>query len=162
MKRISKARLSKTNGQSGALIKNKVDQKATESGSHYSKEELDHALLESFDLMQRVLLDAAYVLVGEGARCLKENRGLDCDKLEFIIEAREVNPMVISTLKSFATPDVRDNGFNWKVGNVPLYFKFVKGDYPYFRFADYRMYGPEQYKIPNQWSEYWKHKDEIV
>ena len=144
-------------------LKAKSPQTSTMSGepSKFSWAELNHALLESFDLMQRVLLDNKYVVVGEAARCLKENRGLDCDGIDVIIERRYVTPEVVITLRDWATPDVTDQGFVFQVGKVPVRFRFIDGNYDYFKFADLRVYGPEQYRIPNQWKDYWEHRDEI-
>lgn len=130
--------------------------------TYFSREKLDFALLESFDLMQRALLDGKYVLCGEGAKCLKENKPLDCSELEFVIEKRYVIPETISMLKDWATKDVREDGFEWNVGGVPLKFKFIKGDYDHFKYADHKVYGPESYKIPNQWSNYWENRDSFV
>ncbi len=119
-------------------------------------EELNKALLESFDLMQRVLLDTTYVITGEAAKCLKEKRGLDCDGIDCIIEKRHVIPFVVSTLKEWTKADVTDEGFEYKVGNVPVRFKFIKRKYDFFKYADTAFYDPEIYKIPNQFANYWK------
>ena len=130
------------------------------NGVNPSREKLDFALLESFDLMQRALLDGKYILCGEGARCLKEGRPLDCNKLEFIIEKRYVIPEVVSMLRVWATKDIRPDGFEWSVGGVPLSFKFITGEYEYLKYADARIYGPESYMIPN--TGYWKSGEEIA
>ena len=131
-------------------------------GVLFSREKLDFALLESFDLMQRALLDGKYVLCGEGARCLKENKPLECDKLEFIIEKRYVIPEVISMLKDWTRSTIHENGFEWFVGGVPLTFRFIEGNYDHFKYADHKIYGPESYKIPNQWNDYWENRDSFV
>jgi hypothetical protein len=131
------------------------------NGERFSREKLDFALLESFDLMQRVLLDGKYVLCGEAAKCLKEDRPLDCDGLDFVIETRYIIPEVVSTLKVWATKDLDEKGFEWLVGGVPCRFKFIDNEYDYFKYADSRMYGPEVYKIPNQFAKYWEERDTI-
>ena len=132
------------------------------SGERFSREKLDFALLESFDLMQRALLDGKYIVVGEAARCIRQSLPLDCDGLDFVIEKRHVIPEVVSMLKDWATKNIREDGFEWSVGGVPLRFKFVGGDYDHFKYADSRMYGPEVYKIPNQFKDYWEHRGEFV
>jgi len=131
------------------------------SGERFSRDKLDFALLESFDLMQRVLLDGKYVLCGEAAKCLKENRPLDCDGLDFVIETRYIIPEVVSTLREWATRDMTEKGFEWSVGGVPCRFKFIANEYEYFKYADHKVYGPESYKIPNQWNKYWEERETI-
>lgn len=128
----------------------------------FSKEQLDKALLESFDLMQRALLDGTYVVAGDAARCLYENRGLDCDGLDFVLERRHVTKEVISMLKDWATTHVRSDGFECEIERVPIRVKFLNGKYDYFSFPDQRVYGPEIYKIPNQFERYWKEKESLV
>lgn len=127
-----------------------------QSKPKFTVEELDKALLESFDLMQRVLLDTTYVVTGDAAKSLKEKRWLDCDVIDCAIEKRHVTPFVISTLKQFATPDVTDEGFEYKVGNVPVRFKFINRKYDFFKFADTVFHAPEIYRIPNQFEKYYK------
>lgn len=122
----------------------------------FSLEELNKALLESFDLMQRVLLDTTYVIAGDAAKCLKEKRGLDCDGIDCVIEKRHITPFVVSTLKEWVTPDVTDKGFEYKVGNVPIRFKFIERKYDFFKYPDTVFYAPEIYKIPNQFEKYYK------
>lgn len=128
----------------------------------FNPEQLDAALLASFDLMSRVLLQTTYIVVGEAARCIHENRGLDCDALDFVIDKRHITKEVLSTLKEWATPDITEEGFTYEHNEVPLRFRFITETYPFFKYADTKLYGPEDYKIPNGWDEYWQHKDEIV
>ena len=65
-------------------------------------------------------------------------------------------------LKDWATKEITDKGFEWDVNGVPVRVKFVTRDYDYFRFADIKVYGPEQYKIPNQWDRYWAEREKII
>ena len=141
-----------TNGTNGEQSKLSTEL----STPKFTLEELNKALLEGFDLMQRVLLDTTYIVAGEAAKCLKEKRGLDCNGLDFIIEKRHVTPFVVSTLKDWTKSDITDKGFEYKVGNVPLRFKFVERKYEFFKFADTVLYDPEIYRIPNQFDRYYK------
>lgn len=125
-------------------------------------EQLNAALLDVFDLMQRVLLDTTFIVVGDAARCMKEKRGLDCEVIECVVEKRHVTKEVMSTFREWVKGEVTGDGFSYEYGGVPVKCKFIKNEYPYFTFADQRLYGPEIYKIPNQWDEYWEHRKEII
>ena len=122
-----------------------------------SQEQLDKALLDSFDLMQRCLLDNNYIVLGDAAKCLKEGRGLDCDKLEFGIEKRYITPEVLSTLKEWVKGgQFADNGFSYTFEGVLVKFKFITRKYKFFKELDSRIYTPEWYKIANPFENYWK------
>ena len=132
----------------------------------FTQYQLDRALLESFDLMQRCMLDSTYIITRDAAKCLKENRLLDCESLDFIIQKRYVTPEVRSTLVNYVEgsndssgyPEgkVTDTGFSYTYEGVPVTCKFITRNYRWFEYADSRVYGPENYKIPNQWDNYWK------
>ena len=124
--------------------------------SKFSQEQLDKALLDSFDLMRRVLLETTYFVLGETAKCIYENRGLDSDGIEVGIEKRYIGPEVLSTLKDWATEDIGDNGFTYEFEGVPVRVKFIKRKYHFFQYPDMRFYGPEVYKLPNPFQNYWK------
>ena len=145
-------------------MKGRLPRISTTSGAPskpvHSLAALDKALLDAYDLMQRSILQNDFVVVGDAGRCLKERRGLDCEGLDFVIPKKLLNTQVIDMIKEWADPNMNEQGFSYQVGGVPLRFKFV-GEYDYFKFADVRPYGPEQYRIPNQWDEYWQHREEI-
>ena len=128
----------------------------------FSKEQLDKALLETYDLMSRALLNTSFIVVGEAARCLFENRGLDCDSIDVVLERKDVTKEVVSMIKDWATTHVRDNGFECEMEGVPLRVLFVKGTYDYFTYPDQRLYGPEVYKIPNQFKRYWEERKTLI
>ena len=131
------------------------------SGPSLKRTDLDFALLESFDLMQRSLLDAVYVVAGDASRCLHDGKLLECSEIEFVIPGKHVTPEVVSMLKDYATKEIRTDGFDWSVNNVPLKFRFVYNEYDYFNFAYTRVYGPEVYRIPNQFNRYWEERENL-
>ena len=100
------SKLPENNGTNGEEYKLKAPQ--------YSLIQLDAALLDAFDLMQRCVLDTTFVVMGEAGKCLYEKRGLDCNGLDFAIEKRYITPEVMSTLKDWATPDVTQYGFMYE------------------------------------------------
>lgn len=122
----------------------------------FSQEQLDKALLDSFDLMRRILLETTCIVLGETAKCIYENRGLNCDGIDLGIEKRYLGPEVLSTLKDWATQEITDNGFTYEVEGVPVRVKFIQRKYHFFKYPDMRFYGPETYKIPNPFSAYYK------
>ena len=131
------------------------------NGEVFSQEKLDKALLDNFDLMRRVLLTTYYLVMGEASKCLYEGRGLDCDGIDIAIERRYLTPEVMSTFKTWVKGEIKDNGFEYEFESVPVRVKFIDGMYDYFKFADQRFYGPETYKIPNPFREYWEEREAI-
>src|SRR3990167_6954244 len=75
----------KGNGMSGAESK-------------FTPVQMNEALIDSFDLMQRFLLDNVYLVLGEAAKCIKESKDITCNKLEFGIEKKHIIPEVKSLL----------------------------------------------------------------
>ena len=130
----------------------------SQNGEHkLSLEQLNKAMLDVFDLMQRCLLDQNFIVLGNAAKCVKENRGLDGDKLEFGIEKRYVTTEVLSTLKEWVKGgQFVDNGFEYIFEGVPVKFKFINRKYHFFKNLDSKIYSPEWYKIANPFSNYWK------
>ena len=132
------------------------------SGVRFSPEQLNRALLALYDLMTRdPNLGLGFIVVGEAGRCLYENRGLDCRVIEIVASRRMATPEVLSMLKVWASSKADRDGAEWTMEGVPIRFRFV-GDYDHFKFADSRIYGPEFYKIPNQFKDYWERREEFV
>ena len=122
-----------------------------------SLEQLNKAMLDVFDLMQRCLLDQNFIVLGQASKCVKENRGLDCNVLEFGIEKRYLTPEVLSTLKEWVKGgQFTDSGFTYIFEGVPVKFKFIARKYQFFKNLDSKIYSPEWYKIANPFNNYWK------
>ena len=138
------------------MLKSRKNNGANGEESKFSLEQLDKALLDSFDLMRRVLLETTYLVLGEAAKCIYEDKKLDCNGIDFGIEKRYLTPEVLSTLKDWTTGDITDTGFIYKFEDVPLRFKFIKRKYHFFQYPDIKFYGPETYKLPNPFKTYWK------
>ena len=128
------------------------------NGAHkLPQDKLDQALLDAFDLMQRCLLDTTFIVLGDAARCIKERRGLDCNKLEFGIEKRYVTTEVLSTLKDWVKGgQFVDNGFSYVFDGVPVKFKYIRNKYKFFKDLDTVFYMPEFYKVANPFDKYWR------
>mgnify|MGYP001592244876 CR=1 FL=1 len=133
------------------------------SGERFSLEQLNRALLAVYDLMSRDPgLEADYVVVGETARCLKEGRGLDVEVIELVAPVKRATVEVLSTLKTWASPEANNEVVEWKENGVPVKLTFLKETYDHFKYADNKVYGPEFYKIPNQWKDYWEKRSSFV
>ena len=126
----------------------------------FSTEQLDKALLDTFDLMERCKLENNYLVLGDTAKCLFEGKELEGNKIEVGIEKRYLTRETLTTLRMYADKDLTDAGLNYKFEEVPINMKFVESN-DFFRYHDVRFHGPEQYNIPNPFLEYYKVKEEI-
>ena len=157
MKKNSKNKKVKSIRTSGA-IKSAVKAKKQVGSA------LDVALLNAYDLMQRFLLDTSFLVVGEAGRALYEKRPLEGVGIECVLHAREVTPELYKLLsdrrdnwvQGIITEMTEDKGFTYLVGQVPVTFTFLTKTYSFFQNPDVRPYGPEWYRIPNPFAEYWK------
>lgn len=124
--------------------------------------ELEGALLGTYDLMTRVLLQDEMIATHDTARCIRENLWLQGDGIDLAIPKRHITESVRKTLGEWLPDPIEDSGFTTKINGVPVRMQFITGDYDYFKMSDMRPYGAEFYRIPNQWDEYWKHREEVV
>jgi hypothetical protein len=138
-------RFHSTNGTSGARIK-----------KTFTHEQLYKALIDSYDLMRRVLLENIYIAAGDTAKNIYNGMLLSGDGLDFIIEKKYITLEVLSTLREYATPSADENGFTYIFEKVPVRFKFIEKKYPFFEYPDTKMYQYEMFKIANPFQEYWK------
>ena len=107
------------------------------------------------DLMARCVLDAKYVLLGETAKAIREDKDLP-DVLEAGLDQRYLTKEVMSTLKTYVPGDFTEAGFVTESEGVPVHFKFIKRKFAFLQNPDIRFYGPEEYQIPNPFDGYWK------
>ena len=124
--------------------------------------ELEGALMGTYDLMTRVLLQNEMIATHDTARCIRENKWLEGTGVDVAIPKRMITASVRITLQEWVPEKVEDTGFTTKINGVPVRMQFVENTYDYFKMADIRPYGAEFYKIPNQWDEYWKNKENII
>ena len=121
-----------------------------------TQEQLDAALLDAYDLMERVV-DVTYIVLGDAAKCIKEGRALDCTKLEFGIPRKYIQPHVLSALKEYVIGgEFTDKGFSYRHQGIEVRFKYLTRTYKFFKELDIKIYMPEFYKIANPFDNYWK------
>ena len=134
-----------------------------ETGPRPSADQLNRAILALFDTMSRDPgLQFDYVMAGDTARCLHDNQPLDCYKIELVAPKKRATVEVLSMLRVWASPEANDKVVKWSINGIPVTLKFLENWSDPFRYADQRVYGPEFYKIPNQWAFYWENKDKFV
>ena len=134
------------NGRSGAnLIK-------------FSPDEIQEALNFVDDLMARAVIQTSYLSLGDVGRAIKENTEFDGQELEFGVERRYVTPEVLFTFKSYTPQDTifTEDGFNYKVGRVPIKVKFINRRYEFFKYPEKLVYKAGEFQIPNPFGKYFK------
>ena len=131
------------------------------NGVQFKPTDLESALLATYDLMTRVLLQDEMVAAHDTARCIRDNLWLQGDGIDFIIPKSHITESVSKTLREWGA-DITESGFTVFFGGVPVRMQFIENEYDYFKMSDIRVYGAEFYNIPNQWYEYWEHREEIV
>ena len=123
----------------------------------FTREELDNALIDLDDLMHRTLLQDQYVLLKETAKALYDRVWLYGDGIDIGIEDRFLTKEVMTTFKEYFIPrmgEITDDGFEFKINDIPIRVKFIHKKYDFFKFFDRRVYGPEDYQIPNNFEAY--------
>lgn len=142
----------------------KLPIKTSTSGERtsFSSADLENALIQTHDLMCRGLIQYEFIVTDEVAESIKKNLPLKGNGVDIVIPRKYVTKQVMDMFREWADKDVNENGLTYKVAHVPVRIKFLKNDYDYFKYADIRVFGAEQYKIPNQWDEYWKNREDII
>src|SRR3990167_2880955 len=83
------------------------------SGAQFSQEQLEATLLDCFDLMGRALLDSLFLVLGDTARCLKEDKLLEGNGIDIGIEDRYVDNALLGIVKEYTNATVTDKGFTY-------------------------------------------------
>lgn len=121
----------------------------------FTTEELNKALFEVEGLCERAMVK--FILLGQAAKDVKEQRGISGDKLVIAIRKNDVNPYVLSVIRQYVNVVPSDKGFEYKAHNIPVKVKFVGTKFPFFDHPDTSApYFGESYQLPNPFNEYWK------
>lgn len=119
--------------------------------------DLENALLDVNDLMHRVLLQDNFLLLGMIAKCVYEDKFLEGDGIDCGIEKKYLTPEVINTLRTWTKAQITDKGLVYEIfEGVPVRIKFINRRYPWFSHPITKIYGVEEYQIPNPFEKYWK------
>lgn len=121
------------------------------------QEDRDAALRDVDDLMHRCLLQDVYLILGDAALSLKEDRNLVCDGIDVGLEEKYVTPEVINTMRMYTKAEINDKGFIYETfPGIPVRVKFIKRRYPWFKYPEKKIYRVDEYQIPNPFHKYWK------
>lgn len=134
--------------------------KKSSNGLNFSESELRNALYDVDDILGRGLCD--YILLHETAKSLVEGEGrnLKGDGIYIGVLKKNVNESNMNTFKFYLKESkdvsIRDNGFEYTWGDVPINVQIIQRHYKYFDFPDKKFYMAGEYNVPNPFSEYWK------
>lgn len=121
--------------------------------------EIKRALLDLTDVLEMASLP--YVLLGETARAMMDGKDgiaendLNVDIIEVGVFQRNMTPEVLSLFKTWKF-EKNEKGYTYKMGNVPIQLVVVQRRYKFFDNPDQRFYGPDTFKLPNPFENYWK------
>ena len=129
--------------------------------SKFTHEQLEKALFEVEDLMDRCVMD--FIVIGELGRQIVNNApSLDVDKVIICVLKKDFTEYAHSTIKSFR-PDavIKKRKVSLMMGDVPVDIKIVHNDYQFFEYPDSVFYSVTQFLIPNPFSAYWEERNEV-
>lgn len=131
----------------------------TQSGSLLNSWDVGAALRELYDLTESMLLP--YVLLGDVARQIKYGRDgyngndLQVDKVQFGTYYKNVTAEVLSLIHQWNWEET-PWGFRFESNGVPIEFYVFSKKYRFFQMPDMGYYGPDIFKLPNEFEKYWK------
>lgn len=124
------------------------------NGHSFKPDELNRALLDIDDMMGRAM--ANYLVLGETAKNIKEEKQIQGDKIEVGLEERYLTREVKSLFNTYQGVEMTDKGFSYLFGEVPIEVKFITRRYKFFKNPDSKFYLAGEYRIPNPFENYWK------
>jgi hypothetical protein len=126
------------------------------NGHKFSVDELNKALLDIEDKLQRCLLP--FVVLDTTAEDIYHERLLGGDKVVVGVEKKHLTKEAIGTLKTLLRDLVPDpiRSFSYKVDKVPVYIKVINRKYSFLKHKDFKFYYGSEYKVPNPFAQYWK------
>ena len=118
--------------------------------------ELMRALYDVQDILERALCQ--YILLGTTAKSLVEGERLTGDGIYLGVLRRYLTKQVMSTMRIYLPKEfeIREDGFDYKFGDVPIHVKFIDQQYDFFKYLDFRFYMANQYYFPNPFEKYWQ------
>lgn len=126
------------------------------ASEQFTPMQLEAALLSLDDLMERCSIPDRYFLLGETAKAVRDNLHLTGSCIEAGVEERYLSENVRSIIKLFTNVDNIVDNFEFEASGIPIRVKVIKNDYDFFKYPDVRVYGPEEYQIPNPFKEYYQ------
>ena len=126
------------------------------NGQQFSHEELLVGLQNVEDWMDQLL--TPYFLLDQTAWCVKHDLLLDGTGIDIGIRNKSLTQFVYDIVKTNLNlmPEDINNGFEYKVGEVPVRVKVYTRDYNFFKYPDVKVYQFGAYQLPNPFDNYWK------
>ena len=126
------------------------------NGVIFSHDKLYPAFTTVEDLMDRLL--TPYFLHMKTAEDVKNNRLLEGDGIDVMIRDKSITQYVEDILKDEMNlmPEQIRNGFEYKVGEIPVRVKVYSRNYHFFKYPNHVVYQFGTYQLANPWDVYWK------
>ena len=125
----------------------------------FEHEELLTALRELDSVMERCQMDNDYVLLGETAKSVFEDKPLAGSKVEAAVKELWLTPERRTTLRQYLSPfSFQESGdaLRFTVGGTPVEVHILPDDYPHLGYPERRVYQYDDYQTPNPFNEYWE------
>ncbi len=117
------------------------------------------AMRNLYDTVEAALLP--YVLLGDAARQIHDGvdgyngNDLKVTKIEWGFNQSNLTAEIVSLFHQWDFKQT-DYGFKYMFEQVPVEVHVFKKKYRLFDMPDMRFYGPDMFKIPNEFEKYWK------
>lgn len=134
-----------------------VNSKEKDTTKVFSVDELNKALFDFEDLMERCL--APFLVLDETANCLNDRgRLLEGDRVSVGIEVKNLTPEVLSTIETYkgVKLDKEQKSWTYMVDEVPVVVKLIHRKYKFFDNPDKKFYFGGDYLCPNPFDNYYK------
>ena len=126
------------------------------NGHKFSHEELLKALYNVEDFMDQLV--TPYFLLMETGDCVKHDRLLSGTGIDVGMRNKSFTQFVYDIMKTNfnLTPEEINQGFEYKVGEVPVRVKVYTRNYKFFQYPDIKIYEYGRFQLPNPWDVYWQ------
>jgi len=121
-----------------------------------SQEEILEALYDFDNLMHRCVLQDSYLSLGDIGKAMVDNLPFEGNGLEFGIERRYLTREVMATLLMYVPGEITEKGFTYDFKGIPIKVRFIDNIYGFFKYPDKKIYGVEEFQVPNPFHKYWK------
>lgn len=116
-------------------------------GSRLSPLELERALFDVEDLLQRALVP--FTLLGETARSIALEDWIKGDTVHVGVRKLDLPKTALDTITQMQPVEFTDNGFTYISHGVPVVVEVIEERLPYIENAEYVFYKASEYKVPN-------------
>ena len=133
-----------------------VSKKTITNTKEFSVDELNKALFDFEDLMERCL--TPFYVMGDSGMGIKEGFLLRGDKVEVGVKASELTDMVLSTIETYKVVklDKEQKKWTYYVDEVPVEVTIIHRDYNFFKHPESKFYWGGNYLLPNPYDKYYK------